>query len=184
VVSHPEILEKLADDIADIQNHNKQGTGEWRAVQAKAYWPFIQENIVVGMRFKGFELPIQFYDPEQPWLVVFPDGHGHFFHSFYIDSLFYLGAIGLLLLCMPQLYTLGQIVRRPPLDPEAITWSIFIISSLVYGYSYALPAYFYGVAGLGFVRIKHLAKPYMDLPVQELPAAEKTSASVPASYPA
>ncbi len=40
------------------------------------------------MRFQGFELPIQFYDPDQPWLVVFPDGHGHFLHSHYIDTLF------------------------------------------------------------------------------------------------
>ncbi len=156
-VSNPKILTKIADDIADIENHDKQGTGGWRAEQARSYWPFIEQHPVAGMRFKGFELPIQFYDPDQPTLVVFPDGHGHFLHSFYIDALFYLGVIGLLLLSMPQLYALLQLLKRPAMDPETLTWCIFIGTSLVYGYSYSLPPYFYGLAGFGFVRIKTLA---------------------------
>jgi hypothetical protein len=109
------------------------------------------------MRFKGFELPIQFYDPDQPTLVVFPDGHGHFLHSFYIDALFYLGITGLILLSIPQLYALLQLLKGPSMDPETLTWYIFISSGLVYGYSYSLPLYFYGLAGLGFIRIKTLA---------------------------
>jgi tetrahydromethanopterin S-methyltransferase subunit B len=156
-VSNPKILTKIADDIADIENHDKQGTGGWRAEQARSYWPFIEQNPIAGMRFKGFELPIQFYDPDQPTLVVFPDGHGHFLHSFYIDSLFYLGVIGLILLSMPQLYALLQLLRRPAMDPETLTWCIFIGTSLVYGYSYSLPPYFYGLVGFGFYRVRTLA---------------------------
>ncbi|MBC6607472.1 O-antigen ligase family protein [Hymenobacter sp. BT188] len=156
-VSNPKVLAKISENIADIENHDKQGTGGWRAEQARSYWPFIVDNPIAGMRFKGFELPIQFYDPDQPTVVVFPDGHGHFLHSFYIDALFYLGIIGLILLSIPQLYALLQLLKSPSMDPETLTWCIFIGTSLVYGYSYSLPPYFYGLAGLGFVRIKTLA---------------------------
>ncbi|MGY2133073.1 O-antigen ligase family protein [Hymenobacter sp. HD11105] len=156
--TNPKILLKIADDISDIENHDKQGTGGWRAEQARSYWPFIEDNPVVGMRFQGFELPIQFYDPDQPWLVVFPDGNGHFLHSYYIDSLFYLGVVGLLLLSLPQLHILYQMVRSPAIDPEAMAWSVFIATSLLYGYSYALPSCFYGIVGLGLVRIRQLAE--------------------------
>lgn len=182
-VSNPKVLVKIADDISDIENHNKQGTGGWRAEQARSYWPFIAANPIVGMRFQGFELPIQFYDPDQPHLVVFEDGHGHFLHSFYIDSLFYLGIIGLLLLCIPQLYAIIQMIRRPPVHPEALTWSIFLATSLVYGYSYSLPPYFYGLAGLGLLRIKQLAH-LADNPTPETPApvAERSSSTVPVPY--
>jgi hypothetical protein len=185
VVSHPEILTKIGEDIADIKNHDKQGTGEWRVVQTRAYWPYVEQYPILGMRFKGFELPIQFYDPEQPWLVVFPDGHGHFFHSFYMDSLFYLGVVGLLLLCIPQLYVLIRILRFPPLHPEVLAWSVFIATSLVYSYSYALPAYFYGLAGLALVRIKQLATPTtLPVSVSLVEVTEKSSISVPTTYSA
>jgi hypothetical protein len=155
-VSNPKVLIKIADNIADIENHEKQGTGSWRAEQAKSYWPFIVANPAVGMRFQGFELPIQFYDSDNPTVAVFEDGHGHFLHSFYIDSLFYLGVVGLLLLCIPQMHSILRVIRRPPIHPEALTWSIFIATSLVYGYSYSLPPYFYGLAGFGLIRINQL----------------------------
>ncbi|GAB2476047.1 hypothetical protein GCM10011375_22180 [Hymenobacter qilianensis] len=157
-VSNPKVLAKISSNIADIENYDKQGTGGWRAAQAKSYWPFIVDNPIAGMRFKGFELPIQFYDPDQPTLVVFPDGHGHFLHSFYIDALFYLGIIGLILLSMPQLYALLQLLKGPGMDPETLTWSLFLGTSLVYGYSYSLPPYFYGLAGFAFNRIMTLAE--------------------------
>jgi hypothetical protein len=156
-VSNPKILTKISNNISDIENYDKQGTGGWRAEQARSYWPFIVANPIAGMRFKGFELPIQFYDPDQPTLVVFPDGHGHFLHSFYIDALFYFGIIGLLLLSMPQLYALLQLLRSPAMDAETLTWYIFIATSVVYSYSYSLPPYFYGLIGFGFYRIKTLA---------------------------
>lgn len=179
-VSHPEILTKMAKDISDIQNHDKQGTGEWRAVQAQSYWPFIEKNPLTGMRFRGFELPIQFYMPDNPKLVVFPDGHGHFLHSYYIDSLFYLGIVGLLLLSSPQFYAIFQMVRKPPIAPEALAWSVFIATSLVYGYSYTLPPYFYGLAGFGFLRIKHLAVPIALIP----PIVEKQVTHLPVPHSA
>lgn len=177
-VSHPEVLTKMADDIADIQNHDKQGTGEWRVVQARSYWPFIEKNPVAGMRFKGFELPIQFYMPDNPRFVVFPDGHGHFLHSYYIDSLFYLGVVGLLLLSSPQLYAVFQMIRKPPVAPEALAWSIFIATSLLYGYSYTLPPYFYGLAGLGFIRIRHLGNLTTIVTTSISPVIEKQASPI------
>ncbi|WP_234997129.1 O-antigen ligase family protein [Hymenobacter roseosalivarius] len=171
-VSNPKILTKIADDIADIENHDKQGTGGWRAEQARSYWPFIVDNPVAGMRFRGFELPIQFYDPDQPTLVVFPDGNGHFLHSFYIDALFYFGIIGLILLSMPQLYAGLLLLRRPATDAETLTWCLFIATSLVYGYSYSLPPYFYGLVGFGFYRIKTLvALAATPVPEKEVPSS-------------
>lgn len=184
-VSNPKVLIKIADNIADIENHDKQGTGSWRAEQARSYWPFIEANPVAGMRFQGFELPIQFYDPEQPTMVVFEDGHGHFLHSFYIDSLFYLGTLGLLLLCMPQLYTLLRMIRRPPIHPEALTWSIFIATSLVYGYSYSLPPYFYGLAGFGLLRINQLADTVSDpSPETSIAVVKQEHSAEPVTYSA
>jgi O-antigen ligase len=182
--TNPKFLLKIANDIADIENHDKQGTGGWRAEQARSYWPFIEDNPIVGMRFAGFELPIQFYDPDQPKLVVFEDGHGHFLHSYYIDSLFYLGVIGLLLLSLPQLYILYQMVRHPHVNPEALSWAVFIATSLVYGYSYALPMCFYGIVGLGFVRIRQLSDADTNSTLLIPSHVEKVSPSVPISYSA
>lgn len=186
LVSYPEVMAKLAANFSDIENHSTQGTGEWRAIQFDSYWPFVQDHPVLGMRLAGFELPVQFYNPESN-MPFFEDGHGHNLHSFYLETLFYFGAVGLLLFVLPHLYVARQLLRRVPASPEALTWAILIITNLVYAYSYCLPSFFYGLIGFGLLRITQLAPEGTAAPVQPqlrprpapLPAATK-SLSFPA----
>ncbi|QNH61109.1 O-antigen ligase family protein [Hymenobacter sediminicola] len=155
LVSYPEVTEKLAANFSDIENHSTQGTGEWRAIQFDSYWPFVEDHPVLGMRLAGFELPVQFYNPESN-TPFFEDGHGHNLHSFYLETLFYFGAVGLLLFVLPHLYVARHLLRRVPASPEALTWAILIVTNLVYAYSYCLPPFFYGFIGFGLLRITQL----------------------------
>ncbi|MFD2515325.1 O-antigen ligase family protein [Pontibacter locisalis] len=144
---HPEIVEKFQENFSDIENYDKQGTGGWRFNQFMSYLPFVQDNFIWGMRFEGFELPIQFYrdDLDEP---VFEGGNGHHFHSFYLDVLFYTGFVGLMLIWMVKFYAIGKTVRARALDQEQILLMAFISSGFVFGLSYVLPYFFYAILGL------------------------------------
>ena len=144
---HPEILDKVAESFSDIENYDKQGTGGWRMIQIKSYIPFVEDNFFFGMRFAGFELPIQFYrdDIDAP---VFEDGNGHFFHSFYLEIFFYLGLIGMILFLIPALYAIVKGIRRKGLTTNQIILFSFVVSGFVFGLSYVLPPFYY--AGLGW----------------------------------
>jgi hypothetical protein len=144
---HPEIIEKFQDNFSDIENYDKQGTGGWRFNQFMSYLPFVQDNFVWGMRFEGFELPIQFYrdDLNEP---VFEGGNGHHFHSFYLDVLFYIGFVGLMLIWMVKFYAIGKTIKKRKLDQEQILLIAFISSGFIFGLSYVLPYFFYAILGL------------------------------------
>lgn len=150
---HPEIITKILENFSDIENFDKQGTGSWRYNQWLSYLPFIQDNLVMGMRFEGFELPIQFYrdDIDKP---VFEDGYGHFFHSFYVDVLFYAGLLGLSLFLWQAFYAIWKALRVKRLNEKQIIMIAFIISGFVFGISYILPAYYYGILGLTIVLLE------------------------------
>jgi hypothetical protein len=62
--TNPEIIEKFVERIDDIQNADTQGTGSWRLQQFMSYLPIIQDYPLLGMRLKGFELPVQFFHEE------------------------------------------------------------------------------------------------------------------------
>lgn len=147
---HPEIIEKFQESVSDIENYDKQGTGGWRYQQLISYLPFVQENFVWGMRFEGFELPIQFYrdDIDQP---VFEGGNGHHFHSFYLDVLFYVGFVGLMLFWLVKFYAIGRVFRKKYLNQEQIVLMAFISSGFVFGLSYVLPYFFYAILGLTLI---------------------------------
>ena len=184
LVSYPEILDKLAASVSDIENHSTQGTGSWRQLQFDSYWPFVEENPVLGMRLAGFELPVQFYNPESH-TTFFEDGHGHNLHSFYLETLFYFGSVGLVLFMLPHLSVLRQLLRRVPTSPEALSWTVLIVTSLVYAYSYCLPSFFLGFIGYGLLRIRQLA-PEPLAPPTLTPARPEplTLAPTPAPAPA
>ncbi|WP_018478618.1 O-antigen ligase family protein [Pontibacter roseus] len=154
---YPEIIDKFAENFSDIENYDKQGTGGWRYQQIMSYVPFIQENFVFGMRFEGFELPIQFYrdDLNAP---VFEDGMGHFFHSFYVEVLFYLGAVGMLLYLMMHFYMMKKGFGARALDENQILLLSFLSSGIVYGFSYVLPYFFYAVLGMGIAYMENKAQ--------------------------
>lgn len=143
---HPEIVDKIQESFSDIENYDKQGTGGWRYQQILSYVPFIQENFMLGMRFEGFELPIQFYrdDLNAP---VFEDGNGHHFHSFYVEVLFYTGLVGFILFLLFYLHPIVMAFRRRVLTINQIILVAFISSGFVFGISYVLPVFFYGVVG-------------------------------------
>ncbi|MEJ8757028.1 O-antigen ligase family protein [Pontibacter sp. H259] len=150
---HPEIITKILENFSDIENFNKQGTGSWRYNQWLSYLPFIKENFFLGMRFAGFELPIQFYrdDIDKP---VFEDGYGHFFHSFYVDVLFYAGFIGLCLYLIQAFRVIWKTIKMSRLTENQIMLVSFILSGFVFGLSYILPPYFYALLGLAIVMLE------------------------------
>jgi len=150
---HPEIITKILDNFSDIENFDKQGTGSWRYTQWLSYLPFIEKNWFLGMRFEGFELPIQFYrdDIDKP---VFEDGNGHFFHSFYVDVLFYIGSLGLILYLLQAGYGIFKALRMPKLTSTQIMLISFALSGFVFGISYILPPFFYGVLGWAIVSLE------------------------------
>ncbi|MBC5991212.1 O-antigen ligase family protein [Pontibacter cellulosilyticus] len=150
---HPEIIEKVQESFSDIENFESQGTGGWRYQQWLSYLPFIQEHFMLGMRFEGFELPIQFYrdDIDAP---VFEDGNGHHFHSFYVEILFYAGFIGFILFLLISLYPIVKAMRMRVLTINQIILVSFLSSGFIFGISYVLPVFFYGVLGWAIAAIE------------------------------
>lgn len=146
----PEVLEKIMTDVEDIQNYKTQGTGSWRYNQYKSYEPFIQEHIITGMRFKGFELPEQFYkaygDGE---IQEFDDLTGHHIHISYVNYLFYFGIIGLLLFDIPAVFFVARKAwRMPKLSFEQILFVSCSASFVSYAFAYDIKMFMYGYTGL------------------------------------
>ncbi len=143
---HPEIIEKVQESFSDIENFESQGTGGWRYQQWMSYLPFIQENFLLGMRFEGFELPIQFYRDDLD-IPVFEDGNGHHFHSFYVEIFFYAGLAGFILYLLIGLYPIIKSIRMRMLTINQIILVSFVSSGFIFGISYVLPVFFFGVLG-------------------------------------
>lgn len=157
--SHPEIITKIQENFSDIENYNKQGTGGWRYNQFLSYLPFIEENLLMGMRLEGFELPIQFWrdDIDAP---VFEDGFGHHFHSFYVDVLFYVGLVGLGLFFMMFFRAVKKGFGARAINEEQIVLLAFICSGFVYGISYILPYFYYAFLGLAIAYLERTDHSY------------------------
>jgi hypothetical protein len=152
--TNPEVMDKLVERVEDIQNVESQGTGSWRLEQFKSYWPFIEDNLAIGMRLRGFELPIQFYHAEAG-IAFFDDGTGHHFHSFYVDRLFYFGILGLVMV-LPLIFYFINIVRKKyMLSAEQISLVAYIASGLIFGISYNLPTFYFGILGIAISYIHH-----------------------------
>jgi len=153
VAPNEKVMAQIKRNIEDIRNPTKQGTAGWRFVQYVSYWPYVVDHIALGMRFEGFELPIQFYDEDldQP---VFEEGHGHHFHSFYLDKLFYFGVAGLLFVMSPVIYLLFKALRRKKLNAEELALAIFAFSGFIYALSYDWPGFFFGLTGFAFYALE------------------------------
>ncbi|MES2733230.1 MAG: O-antigen ligase family protein [Bacteroidota bacterium] len=147
----PEIFKKLADNVSDIQNYKSQGTGSWRYEQFLSYLPYIEENILIGMRFQGFELPIQFYQQwtETTEVPVFEDMTGHHIHSNYIDTVFYFGLAGLLIFYIPFIiYFFTKVRKKKFLTTNQVVLLSFCTTIFVFSYSYTWPFWSYALVGL------------------------------------
>jgi hypothetical protein len=146
----PEVLDKIMTDVEDIQNYKTQGTGSWRYNQYKSYEPFIQDHLIAGMRFEGFELPEQFYKSSgEGEIQEFADMTGHHIHISYVNYLFYFGIIGLLLFDVPAVYFVARKVWKiPKLSFEQIVFVSCSASFVSYAFAYNIPMFMYGYTGL------------------------------------
>lgn len=145
--TNPEVVDKFVERIEDIQNVESQGTGNWRLEQFRSYWPHIEDNLAIGMRLKGFELPIQFYHAEAG-IAFFDDGTGHHFHSFYVDRMFYFGLLGLVMVLPLVFYFVNKTRQKYTLTAEQLTLVTYVASGLVFGISYNLPGFYFGIVGI------------------------------------
>ncbi|HYG41208.1 MAG TPA: O-antigen ligase family protein [Cytophagales bacterium] len=148
LIDNPEIAKTFERRFDDILNFKEEGTGSWRYEQFLSYWPFVEDAILTGQRFKGFELPIQFYHPDAG-TPYFNDGTGHHFHSFYLDKLFYLGIIGTIIVILPVLYFFYKVFKKKSLTTEELVLASFLISIFAFGFSYNWPVFIYGLTGIG-----------------------------------
>ena len=112
--------------------------------------PFVKDNLTVGMRHKGFDLPLQFYDPTSQRLRFgSKEGTGHHFHSFYFDRLFYFGVLGIAFFIVVMILPLYiAFARDEKLDTNSITLISFVSGGLVYGFAYNLPLFYWMFLGL------------------------------------
>lgn len=145
--TNPEVVDKFVERIEDIQNVDSQGTGSWRLEQFRSYWPYIEDNLALGMRLKGFELPIQFYHSEAG-IAFFDDGTGHHFHSFYVDRMFYFGLLGLVMVLPLVFYFVNKTRQKYTFTAEQLTLVTYVASGLVFGISYNLPGFYFGIVGI------------------------------------
>lgn len=152
LTKNPEVIEKFKDRVEDIQKIDEQGTGSWRLKQAESYWPFIKNHLLFGMRFKGYELPIQFYE-ESSGDIYFEDKTGHHFHSFYIDALFYLGLIGLLLKIYPFFHVIRLGFKSKALTIPQLTLISFSGCNIIYGLAYDFPMMLFGFVGIALAHL-------------------------------
>jgi hypothetical protein len=152
VLSDDKVAERIQVSIDQIMNPtenekaDKISTSEWRYIQLQCYLPYVEEYPMGGMRMQGFELPVQFINYEGN--LIFGDNTGHHFHSFYLDRVFYFGAVGLLMLIIPPLmYVFSCVSKLKTLSNEQLVLLSYISTALLFGLSYDWPGYFYGILG-------------------------------------
>ncbi len=166
-LSNQKVMDRIEESIEQLSNplgndkDDEESTSEWRYRQTMAYWPFIEENMIIGMRFRGFELPMQMYN-EDANKIFFADNTGHHFHSLYVDRLFYGGIVGVLLLVIPVMIQLYYFFLSPNvrnITVQQLTVGVYAATGLVFGLSYDWPTYFYGLLGFALCHMEKAAEP-------------------------
>ncbi|SFF59460.1 O-antigen ligase like membrane protein [Thermoflexibacter ruber] len=147
-------FEKRIKAFTEVENDEEGGTAAWRRRQWEAYLPIVEQNILTGLRLKGFELPGQFD-------AFTAENTGHHFHSYYLDKLFYFGIFGLFSgVVLISFYTLKLIFFvRKFITLEQIVLASYMMTFAVYSIGYDIPFAIYGLIGLGFA---YLEKDYTD----------------------
>ncbi len=142
-------FEKRIKVFTEVENDDEGGTAAWRRRQWEAYLPIVEQNIVTGLRLKGFELPIQFSSFTE-------ENTGHHFHSYYLDKLFYFGIFGPLIgVVMITFYVLKLIFFvRKFITLEQIVLASYTMTFAVFGIGYDAPFFIYGFVGLGFAYLE------------------------------
>lgn len=137
----PKFTDFMGDRFSEILNPTKEdGTGQFRQQQRDVYFVLYLQRPVFGWTFDGFDMP----NPLVDW---WPAHTGQHFHEGYMEMLFYLGAVGLLLKYSFLLYMLYKVFSKK-LSEHAVILIAFCISGLVFSFSYVLPTVFWGVVGV------------------------------------
>ncbi|GAB4470802.1 MAG: hypothetical protein OHK0057_13790 [Thermoflexibacter sp.] len=157
ILTNEEVMatfEKRIKAFTEVENDDEGGTAAWRRRQWEAYLPIVEQNILIGLRLKGFELPGQFG-------AFTAENTGHHFHSYYLDKLFYFGIWGLLLGIIPLYFYILKLVFfvRKFITLEQIVLASYMMTFGVFGIGYDVPFAIYGLIGLGFA---YLEKDYTD----------------------
>ena len=148
VLNNPEVVTRMQDNMEDLSNADKQGTGSWRLKQLESYMPLVEERPIAGWRLEGFEVPMQFYDPSND-RPMWADRTGHHFHNFYLDRAFYFGILGILLVLLVPIIRIGQRLWQPgPLRPDTALLIAYFGCLLVFSASYDWSTYHFGLLGL------------------------------------
>lgn len=144
----PEIVKKIDQEIINILNPQEDKTGSWRIMQYEAYKPFIAKHLAEGMRLKGFELPVQFFNSEHG-TQLFTSNTGHHFHSYYVETLFYFGFIVLAMTMIIILIPIVKIIaNNNDYTPAILSFTAFVFSGLIFGLAYRLPIYYWPILGI------------------------------------
>jgi hypothetical protein len=137
----PKFTNFMGDRFSEILNPTKEdGTGAFRREQSDVYLMLYVKRPVFGWTFEGFDMP----NPLVDW---WPAHSGQHFHQGYVEMLFYLGAVGMLLKYSFLFYMLYKIFSRK-LSEDSIILMAFCISGLIFSFSYVLPTVFWGVVGV------------------------------------
>ncbi len=159
ILSDREIMERISHSVEQIANpfgddkDDEGSTTEWRYMQWTSYWPFVEQNFLFGMRLKGFELPVQFYNHNG--VQAFEDGSGHHFHSYYMDRLFYQGILSFILFMLPAYgYLFYHFFSKKELSIEQLVLFCFCVACIFYGFSYINPFYYFGIMGYSLLKME------------------------------
>lgn len=137
----PEFLNFFGMRFAEILNPEKtQGTGGFRLEQSKVYMVFILQRPLFGWGFYGYEM-------KNPLVSWWTDNTGHHFHQGYVEMLFYHGGLGLLFKYSSILFAFWKSFSRR-LSNQSIILIAYVVSGLVFSFSYVLPLMFWGYAAL------------------------------------
>jgi O-antigen ligase len=104
------------------------------------YFMLYVQRPVFGWTFEGFDMP-------NPLVNWWPAHSGQHFHEGYMEMLFYLGAVGLLLKYSFLFYLLYKMFSKK-LSEDSIILISFCLSGLIFSFSYVLPTVFWGVVGV------------------------------------
>ncbi|MDW7694946.1 hypothetical protein R9C00_00365 [Flammeovirgaceae bacterium SG7u.111] len=149
----PNVADFILGNLEAIIDPVNSGTGNMRLMQFEEYWPYMQRNFLFGLRFGGYEMPTLFVDYLSG--EVLEEGTVHYFYSFYIDKLFYLGAVGLALFVLPILIFIYRMYKKQPyLDIDQIVLITVSLCGFVLGLTYIWPVYLYAILGYTFFRLE------------------------------
>jgi O-antigen ligase len=155
IITNEEIMatfEKRIKGFTHADNDDEGGTAAWRRQQWESYLPVVEQNLLLGLRLKGFEYPVLFYHFEgSMW-----ENTGHHFHSYYLDKLFYFGIAGLLMSIVPLYFYILKLIFfvRKFIISEQIILASYIMTFGVFGIGYDVPFSIYGLVGLGLAYLE------------------------------